>query len=522
MYDKYASQGFAMVAINVDPSQDSLLAAWKKKGRYTFPVLLSPSPDYARTTYSVSGTPTNLLTDSTRKVMFRTAGYADGGDEMLEAEVRDLLGLNPFDTTRTAATGGQQAEVKSATVSLVPRPASSITLTIENLRDSPMIAWEVELLASAESPRALSTTGSDSLWIPRSSGSGYGPVQPHEQRTTQIPFTSSRGEAITAARVIVAVFEDGYAEGTPAAISNLTKSWQERAGELAWWNGVFARMPRSSDQEAREYLISKRIERAPFPDSVGLRGHLNGVLQGNRPNGWLFTVVDREFVAGVKTQLAIATRFLDREASTTAPAFVRSVASNVASQPGTDYTMRIENLSDKRIEAWGVEDVPSGGRAGGLQTTDAGADSTGRRGLQPHDVREEPFGRYRVAPGEPPPVVKMAFIVFDDLTYEGSPQEVRHLLQQREQRAEVLGFWIQALKEASTLPVDQLKTFLTAKEAEIARRATAENLPFGQGEIRDVFANLERMPERFPGMLQSKIRLMEESRAALLRHREGK
>jgi len=105
MYEKYASQGFAMVAINVTPSQDSMLAEWKKKGRYTFPVLLSPSPDYARTTYSVSGTPTNLVTDSSRKVIFRTAGYANGGEKTLEAEVRELLALDPFETTRTTPRG---------------------------------------------------------------------------------------------------------------------------------------------------------------------------------------------------------------------------------------------------------------------------------------------------------------------------------------------------------------------------------------------------------------------------------
>ncbi len=110
MYEEYASQGFAMVAINVDPSQDNMLAEWRKKGRYTFPVLLSPSPDYARTTYSVSGTPTNLLTDSNRKVIFRSVGNRTGWEKTMEAEVRELLGLDPFEMTKTspAATSREQ------------------------------------------------------------------------------------------------------------------------------------------------------------------------------------------------------------------------------------------------------------------------------------------------------------------------------------------------------------------------------------------------------------------------------
>ena len=57
-----------------------------------------------RTSYSVSGTPTNLLIDSSRKVIFRTVGYGKSGEKTLEAEVRELLGLDPFETTRTTLT----------------------------------------------------------------------------------------------------------------------------------------------------------------------------------------------------------------------------------------------------------------------------------------------------------------------------------------------------------------------------------------------------------------------------------
>jgi hypothetical protein len=89
-----------MVAINTVPDQDKQLGEWRKKGGYTFPVLLSEK-DFARTNYGVLGAPTNLLLDSDHRTVFRHLGYGEGGEKRMEAEIRELLGLDPFEGVET-------------------------------------------------------------------------------------------------------------------------------------------------------------------------------------------------------------------------------------------------------------------------------------------------------------------------------------------------------------------------------------------------------------------------------------
>ncbi len=84
-----------MVAINTNPGQNKELAAWRAKGRYTFPVALCDR-DYASTTYRVGVQPTNLLVNAEHKAIFRYVGYANGNEKTMEAEIRELLGLDPF------------------------------------------------------------------------------------------------------------------------------------------------------------------------------------------------------------------------------------------------------------------------------------------------------------------------------------------------------------------------------------------------------------------------------------------
>ncbi len=85
-----------MVAINTNTDQDAELPAWRDKGKYTFPILLAGNDDFAKDTYSVLGTPTNLILSSDGKMVFRHLGYLTGNETTMEAEIRDLLGLDPF------------------------------------------------------------------------------------------------------------------------------------------------------------------------------------------------------------------------------------------------------------------------------------------------------------------------------------------------------------------------------------------------------------------------------------------
>jgi hypothetical protein len=85
-----------MVAINVTPSQDSQLPEWRTKGKYTFPIALSEK-GFARINYGVTGAPTNLLLNADGRMVFRHLGFGTGGEKVMEAEIRELLGLNPFE-----------------------------------------------------------------------------------------------------------------------------------------------------------------------------------------------------------------------------------------------------------------------------------------------------------------------------------------------------------------------------------------------------------------------------------------
>ena len=91
-----------MVAINTSPSQDGQIDAWRRMGKYTFPIVLSPNQEFARVTYDVAGAPTNFLLDSEGKLVFRHLGYGAGAEKGMEAEIRELLGLDPFEALETA------------------------------------------------------------------------------------------------------------------------------------------------------------------------------------------------------------------------------------------------------------------------------------------------------------------------------------------------------------------------------------------------------------------------------------
>lgn len=91
-----------MVAIQIAPDENSQVAEWKSRGKYTFPVLLLPTAEpaeqegqeYAGRHYGVRLAPTDLLLDAHRKIAFRHVG---AGGPALEVEIRELLGLPPFE-----------------------------------------------------------------------------------------------------------------------------------------------------------------------------------------------------------------------------------------------------------------------------------------------------------------------------------------------------------------------------------------------------------------------------------------
>jgi len=91
-----------MIALNTISQQNEMLAGWKAKGKYTFPIVVTADKDFfSKNQYGVRGTPTSFLLNADGKVVFRHIGYSQGGEKTMEAEIRELLGLDPFEGQET-------------------------------------------------------------------------------------------------------------------------------------------------------------------------------------------------------------------------------------------------------------------------------------------------------------------------------------------------------------------------------------------------------------------------------------
>ncbi len=87
------------MAVNVTPNQDNDLSEWRRKGGYTFPIALS-TEDFAQTNYAVVSEPTYLLLNSDHRMVARHDGGWSAGE--MESEIRETLGLDPFEGIETA------------------------------------------------------------------------------------------------------------------------------------------------------------------------------------------------------------------------------------------------------------------------------------------------------------------------------------------------------------------------------------------------------------------------------------
>jgi peroxiredoxin len=90
-YNQYKDQGFSMVAINIVPDQDSMIADWLSQHQYTFPVLTGATIDSVQKDYGLRMTPSLYLLDSQGKVIFKQSGYKAGDEKNLEDQIRKVL-----------------------------------------------------------------------------------------------------------------------------------------------------------------------------------------------------------------------------------------------------------------------------------------------------------------------------------------------------------------------------------------------------------------------------------------------
>ena len=87
-----------MAAINIAPAQNEMIPKLRAQGKYTFPILVVDNKDYARRNFGVLAAPYDMLLDAEGKRAFLHYAYpGDGKEKVVEAEIRELLGLNPFE-----------------------------------------------------------------------------------------------------------------------------------------------------------------------------------------------------------------------------------------------------------------------------------------------------------------------------------------------------------------------------------------------------------------------------------------
>ena len=416
----------------------------------------------------------------------------------------------------------QDTEVKGARVSLARKPSAVLNVTIENRRDSPLVAWEIGVSSPARPSPGQMVHGSDFSGRKIEPWQTSGPIAPHERRTIAVDLMD-RPEG-DAAAMRLAVFDDGYYEGTADAVESWLKTRQMRIDDLRYWSGVLELMPRVSETDLRAYLTSRLADRAgqvvQSPSGSPVRWKLQEVLR-RYPSGPEVWSALEPLRADTQRELAALTRQPSGGVSTTAGA-VASVAiltqDRVAS---ATLVATIENLRTVPLEALGLEVLAAAtGRGSSMQGMDFGGVETpepGHGAIKPREKREIPL-YVTVGPNDALPQVRLSYVMFDDLVLEGQAAARVEVLKRREERAADYAFASAVLGEVPGRPVGEIMAFLMEKRAERARQLQSQ----GRSEFLAVIDELIRQAKESPARLLANAKQIQESyerqRERFMRH----
>jgi hypothetical protein len=392
--------------------------------------------------------------------------------------------------------------VTGARISLLPKPQATLNVTIENRRASPLVEWHV----------AIFLNGTDRS---NSTQSGYVPIQPGERLTTAVHLPNP-GDVATG-RLIFVAFEDGFHEGTAAPVQEWRSVREERAKDLSYWVRVLGMMPRVSEPELRRYLAEHIVQRAGdvSRDPSRVRTKLQEVLQRYPVGPDVWEGLERLRIETLAA-LARATRApSDGAGGGVVDAVSTAVIAAQAQVKTTSFVAAIENLGGKPIEAMGFEVLEAGtDRPSSGQTADfCGTD----RLIQPKEIREFFFGR-EVNPNAPP-VIRLTFVLSDDLSSEGSTTARDEVLRRRETQADEYAHAIAAVNQLATLPPGEVEAFLVAKRAERAKQLAADGRRGETHMIEQLLREAKGSPERFVAGAKARVAHLEAQRQRLLRHK---
>jgi hypothetical protein len=395
--------------------------------------------------------------------------------------------------------------VKGATVTVVENSGGAeLHLTVENHRDSPLVEWHV-----------------DSSWF----GAGsYVAVAPHARGTMPVPIESDR-PATRPTVLSLAVFEDGYYEGYGRTLDQWVAEHTQRVDDLRYWVDAFMSMPRISIAEMRRYLAD-HIAECMSRQTHEIR-HVSDRVQEllrRYPEGPYIARAIDDLRKVVEAELIVATRTPpgDLRPGRVDAVTAATVVSAEMAHPKS-YSVVIENLRDVSIEAYSVWSVdPATGRdvSGMLQDLCSSDPSTdprypGRGRIQPYE-RRDLHQHY----GPAVPVVRLKYVMFDDLVFEGDAGDRERLLRDREQLADEYAFALATLAEAVKKPPAELEPFLIARRQErLSQQVRDGKMPVPWSPAEQFVRTIRQSsPEQFLADADATRKRLDDARRRLTRH----
>jgi hypothetical protein len=348
-------------------------------------------------------------------------------------------------------------------------------VTIENGRDTPLVEWQT-------------TAG-------RVSSGRRGFVAPHGQSVVVFPLDDVAGAT---PRIVVAAFADGSYEGTGPEFDKWLTARRERADDLDYWVKALRSMPRISMVDLRKYLGDRLAERSVHdrPNVENVSDRVRNVLRQYPDGAEVWPPLDR-------LRAELETAFIDASRQGRAPGGGSEVSgvAIVASRETTTktYAVAIENLRDVPIEAVGFDELEADGRSRGSRGSDFcvvdPADRTSAHSrIQPHERREFPVFPQA---DRPLPRYTLSFVLFDDLSFEGSTAARDDILRSREAQADEYAFAIAALKGVAGLPPEQIEAFLQERKIERARQLQEQGRrPWMGGLLDEALRQVRESPQQ--------------------------
>jgi hypothetical protein len=149
--------------------------------------------------------------------------------------------------------------------------------------------------------------------------------------------------------------------------------------------------------------------------------------------------------------------------------------------------------------------------------SDPGNRTLGHGRIQPNERREEPH-----ADVDPSVDLRVSFVLFDDLSFEGSAAVRADILRRREETADEYAFAIDTVKTAATRPTAEVEAFLVAAKVERTKHLLATGRqPRPIGPLDEALRAFRESPSTFAERMSGYRASLEQSVQRLRRHQSA-